>query len=80
MNEALQSVGCLGRACEWAVVLVALNGVLPLPTRATEVFETVEVSTEIRTNHTRAHRTERVLEVGVDLDLCVCVEGGVGVC
>ncbi len=49
---------------------------LPLPARTTEIFETVEVSAEIWTNHTRAHRTEGVLQIGVDLYLCVC---GVGV-
>lgn len=63
----------LGSASQRSVALVTFDGVLPLPTRATEVFEAMEVSAKIWTNHTTAHGTEGVLKVGVDLDLCVCV-------
>lgn len=51
------------------MALVAVNGVLPLPTAATEVLEAFEVSAEIRPHHSIAHGAQRVLEIGVYLDL-----------
>lgn len=42
---------------------------LPLPTGTTEVLEALEVPTEIGPHHTITHGTERVLQVGVYLDL-----------
>jgi hypothetical protein len=51
------------------VALVTVDGVLPLPTRATEILETLEVSAEVGPHDTTAHCTQGVLQVGVYLDL-----------
>ncbi len=59
----------LGSASERLVRLVAVNRVLPLPTRAAEILEALEVSAEVRAHHTIAHGAERILQVGVNLDL-----------
>ena len=63
-----------GGTSEWLVALVAVDGVLPLPTGATEVLEALEVAAEVRPDHTVTHGTEGVLQVGVYLYL----EGGGG--
>ena len=49
--------------------LIAVDGVLPLPTGAAEVLEALEVTAEVGTYHTTAHGAERVLQVRVNLDL-----------
>ncbi len=49
--------------------LVAVNGVLPCPAGAAEVFETVEVAAEVRSDDPVAHGAKRVLQVWIDLDL-----------
>lgn len=53
------------------MALVAIDGVLPLPTRAAEVLEALEVAAEIRADHTVAHGAKGVLQVRVYLDLQV---------
>lgn len=49
--------------------VVALNGVLPLPARAAEILEALEITAEVGTHNTATQATERVLEVRVNLDL-----------
>ena len=51
------------------MALETFDRVLPLPTRATKVLETVKVSAEVGTHHSTAHGAEGVLQVGVYLDL-----------
>ena len=50
--------------------LVAIDGVLPLPTGATEILEALEVATEVGSHNTTAHGAQRVLQIGVYLHLC----------
>ena len=59
----------LGGPREWLVALEPSDGVLPLPTRAAVVLETPEVPAEVWSHHTITHGTERVLQIGVDLNL-----------
>lgn len=49
--------------------LVAIDGMLPLPTGAAEVLEALEVTAEVRAHHSVAHGAKRVLQVGVYLHL-----------
>ena len=49
--------------------LVAIDGVLPLPTGATEILEALEIPTEIGAHDPTAHSTQRVLQIGVYLNL-----------
>ena len=49
--------------------LEAIDRVLPLPARATEVLEAFEVTAEVRTHDTTAHGAQGVLEVRVNLHL-----------
>ena len=49
--------------------LEPLDGVLPLPARAAEVLEALEVSAEVGPHHAVAHGAERVLQVRVNLNL-----------
>ena len=49
--------------------LVAVDGMLPLPARATEIFEALEVTAEVRSNYAVAHGAQRIFQVGVNLDL-----------
>ncbi len=49
--------------------LVTVDGVLPGPTRATEVLEAVEISAEVGPHHTIAHGAQGVLQVRINLDL-----------
>jgi hypothetical protein len=51
------------------VRLVPVNGVLPLPARTTEVLEALEVPAKVRSHDAGAHITQRVFQVGVDLNL-----------
>ena len=37
------------------MTLVAVDGVLPLPTGAAEVFETLEIPAEVRPDHAITH-------------------------
>ena len=46
-----------------------INGVVPLPTQATEILETVHVPTEKRAHYPPTYVAGGVLEVGVHLDL-----------
>ena len=54
---------------EWAVMLVSVIGMLPLPAATAEVFEAVEIATEEGADHTLAYGAERVLEIRIYLDL-----------
>lgn len=49
--------------------MVAVDGMLPLPARAAEIFEALEVSAEVRSYHSVAHGAQGVLQIGVNLDL-----------
>lgn len=49
--------------------LVAINGMLPLPARPTEILETLEISAKVWSHNAIAHGAEGVLQVRVDLDL-----------
>lgn len=49
--------------------LIAVNGMLPLPTGAAEVLEALEVPAEVRAHHSVAHGAQGVLQVGVYLHL-----------
>lgn len=60
---------------EWLVLLVAVDGVLPLPARAAEVLEALEVSAEVGAHDATTHGAERVLQVGIDLHLLVELGG-----
>lgn len=51
----------LGGTGEWLMYLITLDGVLPGPTRATEVLEAVKVAAEVRAHHAVAHGAERIL-------------------
>ena len=51
------------------MLLVAVDGVLPLPARAAEVLEALEVAAEVRADNAATHGAEGVLQIGVDLHL-----------
>lgn len=69
--------GSLGGTGEWLVRLETIDGVLPLPARATEVLEAFEVAAEVRPNHAIAHGAQGILQVRVYLDLRQERRGGV---
>ena len=51
------------------MLLVAIDGMLPLPAGAAEVLEALEVPAKVGPNDTAAHGAEGVLQVGVYLYL-----------
>ena len=51
------------------MALEAVNGVLPLPARPTEVLEAFEISAEVGPHHSAAHGAQGVLQIGINLNL-----------
>lgn len=47
----------------------SFSGVLPLPTSATKILETLEVPTKIRTYDTSTHGAKIILKIRINLDL-----------
>lgn len=61
--------GTLVVAHQWTVMLVQIRVVLPLPARAAEILEAVEIATEVGSLLDAAASAERVLQVRIHLHL-----------